>query len=301
MNASRMLLTCILLAQGFALGALTEGDLSVLDAAFEATFRESPTGGMGVWTDPAQVPTNFTEWAYSLTTREGCLGRFRSHLPAGAAYSDAEICEAFPVCLMRRGAVQAAATNKWTNAWLNDEGIVDNMFFLCQNALASTNNIPAMESIGAVEGNSIFGSDPFHSVMAALGVSDARTRYLCGAATNVRSVAYGKISSAMNAYITVYTNGCDSATSSVVENAAATFNPLVWQSRYWIPTIDMLSVVAVPGYKNSHERAAYVSNRLERADTSFYERRYLEEAKSQLDQLSASDFTTPNFTGTPQW
>ena len=71
------------LAQGLALHALTESDLSTLDAAFEATFRESPSGGLGVWTDPAKVPTNYTEWAYSLTTRTGCLGRFRLHLPQG--------------------------------------------------------------------------------------------------------------------------------------------------------------------------------------------------------------------------
>ena len=102
-------------------------------------------------------------------------------------------------------------------------------------------------------------------------------------------------------YIRVYTNGCDSATSSVVENAAATFNPLTWQGRYWIPHVDTLAAVAVPGYKNSHERAEYVSNKLERADTTFYERRYLLEVKAQLDALTESDFTVPNFTGTPQW
>ncbi|MBR3924110.1 MAG: hypothetical protein IKJ45_13410, partial [Kiritimatiellae bacterium] len=88
-----------LLAQCPALHALTEEDIATLDAAFEATFREGPTGGMGVWTDPAKVPTNYTEWAYALTTREGCLGRFRMHLPQGASYTDDEICEAFPICL----------------------------------------------------------------------------------------------------------------------------------------------------------------------------------------------------------
>ena len=88
---------------------------------------------------------------------------------------------------------------------------------------------------------------------------------------------------------------------SVVENAAATFNPLTWQARYWIPTVDTLAAVAVPGYKNSHERSEYVSNKLERADTSFYERKYLLEVKAQLDTLTESDFTVPNFTGTPQW
>lgn len=88
---------------------------------------------------------------------------------------------------------------------------------------------------------------------------------------------------------------------SVVENAAATFNPLTWQARYWIPTVDTLAAVAVPGYKNSHERAEYVSNKLERADTSFYERKYLLEVKAQLDALTESDFTVPNFTGTSQW
>lgn len=88
---------------------------------------------------------------------------------------------------------------------------------------------------------------------------------------------------------------------SVVENAAATFNPLTWQARYWIPTVDTLAAVAVPGYKTSHERAEYVSNKLERADTSFYERKYLLEVKAQLDALTENDFTVPNFTGTPQW
>ena len=273
-----------LLTQCLALHALTEEDIATLDAAFEATFRESPSGGMGVWTDPSKVPTNYTDWAYALTTREGCLGRFRMHLPQGALYTDDEICEAFPICLQRRCVAQLASTNKWTLAWECDEGIVDNMFFLCENALASTNNIPMMEVIGAStsETNAMYKSDAFESIMAALGMTDESTRYLCAA-------------------YTVYTNGCDSATSSVVENAAATFNPLTWQARYWIPTVDTLAAVAVPGYKNSHERAEYVSNKLERADTTFYERRYLLEVKAQLDALTESDFTVPNFTGTPQW
>ena len=280
-----------LLTQCLALHALTEEDIATLDAAFEATFREGPTGGMGVWTDPSKVPTNYTEWAYALTTREGCLGRFRMHLPQGASYTDDEICEAFPVCLQRRCASQIASTNKWTTAWEWDEGIVDNMFFLCENALASTNNIPLMEVIGAStsETNAMYKSDAFESIMAALGMTDECTRYLCAAYTNSTHWARGIVPAAIYGYIPVYTNGCDSATSSVVENAA------------WIPHVDTLAAVAVPGYKNSHERAEYVSNKLERADTSFYERKYLLEVKAQLDALTESDFTVPNFTGTPQW
>ena len=271
MTTKYILLGVALLVQCPALHALTEEDIATLDAAFEATFRESPSGGMGVWTDPSKVPTNYTDWAYALTTREGCLGRFRMHLPQGALYTDDEICEAFPICLQRRCVAQLASTNKWTLAWECDEGIVDNMFFLCENALASTNNIPMMEVIGA----SVY--------------------------TNSAHWARGMVSAAIYRYNKVYTNGCDSATSSVVENAAATFNPLTWQGRYWIPHVDTLAAVAVPGYKNSHERAEYVSNKLERADTTFFERRYLLEVKAQLDALTENDFTVPNFTGTPQW
>ena len=303
MTTKHILFSCALLTPCLALHALTEEDIAMLDAAFVATFRESPTGGFGVWTDPSKVPTNYTEWAYALTTREGCLGRFRMHLPQGASYTDDEICEAFPVCLQRRCASQIASTNKWTTAWEWDEGIVDNMFFLCENALASTNNIPLMEVIGAStsETNAMYKSDAFESIMAALGMTDESTRYLCAAYTNSTHWARGIVPAAIYGYIPVYTNGCDSATSSVVENAAATFNPLTWQARYWIPTVDTLAAVAVPGYKNSHERAEYVSNKLERADTSFYERKYLLEVKAQLDTLTESDFTVPNFTGTPQW
>ena len=303
MTTKHILFSCALLTPCLALHALTEEDIAMLDAAFVATFRESPTGGFGVWTDPSKVPTNYTEWAYALTTREGCLGRFRMHLPQGASYTDDEICEAFPVCLQRRCASQIASTNKWTTAWEWDEGIVDNMFFLCENALASTNNIPLMEVIGAStsETNAMYKSDAFESIMAALGMTDESTRYLCAAYTNSSHWARGIVPAAIYGYIPVYTNGCDSATSSVVENAAATFNPLTWQARYWIPTVDTLAAVAVPGYKNSHERAEYVSNKLERADTSFYERKYLLEVKAQLDTLTESDFTVPNFTGTPQW
>ena len=303
MTTKYILLGVALLAQCPALHALTEEDFATLDAAFEATFRESPSGGMGVWTDPSKVPTNYTEWAYALTTREGCLERFRRHLPQGALYTDDEICEAFPICLQRRCVAQLASTNKWTLAWECDEGIVDNMFFLCENALASTNNIPVMEVIGASEAetNAMYKSDAFESIMAALGMTDESTRYLCAAYTNSTHWARGIVPAAIYGYIPVYTNGCDSATSSVVENAAATFNPLTWQARYWIPTVDTLAAVAVPGYKNSHERAEYVSNKLERADTTFYERRYLLEVKAQLDALTENDFTVPNFTGTPQW
>ena len=263
MTLKHILLGVALLVQCLALHALTEEDIATLDAAFEATFREGPTCGINVWVDPAKVPTNYTEWAYALTTREGCLGRFRMHLPQGASYTDDEICEAFPVCLQRRCAAQIASTNKWTTAWEREEGIVDHMFFLCENALC--------------------------------------TRYLCAAYTNSTHWARGIVPAAIYGYIPVYTNGCDSATSSVVENAAATFNPLTWQGRYWIPHVDTLAAVAVPGYKNSHERVEYVSNKLERADTSFYERKYLLEVKAQLDTLTESDFTVPNFTGTPQW
>ena len=303
MTIKHILLGVTLLTQCLALHALTEEDIATLDAAFEATFREGPTGGMGVWTDPSKVPTNYTEWAYALTTREGCLGRFRMHLPQGASYTDDEICEAFPVCLQRRCASQIASTNKWTTAWEWDEGIVDNMFFLCENALASTNNIPLMEVIGAStsETNAMYKSDALSSILVALGMTDERTRYLCSVYTNSGHWARHSGTGPIYKYIKVYTNGCDSATSSVVENAAATFNPLTWQARYWIPTVDTLAAVAVPGYKNSHERAKYVSNKLERADTSFYERKYLLEVKAQLDALTESDFTVPNFTGTPQW
>ena len=297
-----------LLTPCLALHALTEEDIAMLDAAFEATFREGPTGGMGVWTDPSKVPTNYTEWAYALTTREGCLGRFRMHLPQGASYTDDEICEAFPICLQRRCIVQMTSTNKLTWAWQNGEGIVDNMFFLCENALASTNNIPIMEMIGASasETNSIlyrstYRSYAFESILVALGMTDEKTCYLCSIYTNSAHWARHSGTGPIDMYIRVYTNGCDSATSSVVENAAATFNPLTWQARYWIPTVDTLAAVAVPGYKNSHERAEYVSNKLERADTTFYERRYLLEVKAQLDALTENDFTVPNFTGTPQW
>ena len=303
MTLKHILLGVTLLTQCLALHALTEEDIAMLDAAFVATFRESPTGGFGVWTDPSKVPTNYTEWAYALTTREGCLGRFRMHLPQGASYTDDEICEAFPVCLQRRCASQIASTNKWTTAWEWDEGIVDNMFFLCENALASTNNIPLMEVIGAStsETNAMYKSDALSSILVALGMTDERTRYLCSVYTNSGHWARHSGTGPIYKYIKVYTNGCDSATSSVVENAAATFNPLTWQARYWIPTVDTLAAVAVPGYKNSHERAEYVSNKLERADTSFYERKYLLEVKAQLDTLTESDFTVPNFTGTPQW
>lgn len=303
MTLKHILLGVALLTQCLALHALTEEDIATLDAAFVATFRESPTGGFGVWTDPSKVPTNYTEWAYALTTREGCLGRFRMHLPQGASYTDDEICEAFPVCLQRRCASQIASTNKWTTAWEWDEGIVDNMFFLCENALASTNNIPLMEVIGAStsETNAMYKSDALSSILVALGMTDERTRYLCSVYTNNGHWARHSGTGPIYKYIKVYTNGCDSATSSVVENAAATFNPLTWQARYWIPTVDTLAAVAVPGYKNSHERAEYVSNKLERADTSFYERKYLLEVKAQLDTLTESDFTVPNFTGTPQW
>ncbi len=303
MTTKHILFSCALLTQCLALHALTEEDIAMLDAAFVATFRESPTGGFGVWTDPSKVPTNYTEWAYALTTREGCLGRFRMHLPQGASYTDDEICEAFPVCLQRRCASQIASTNKWTTAWEWDEGIVDNMFFLCENALASTNNIPLMEVIGAStsETNAMYKSDALSSILVALGMTDERTRYLCSVYTNSGHWARHSGTGPIYKYIKVYTNGCDSATSSVVENAAATFNPLTWQDRYWIPTVDTLAAVAVPGYKNSHERAEYVSNKLERADTTFYERKYLLEVKAQLDTLTESDFTVPNFTGTPQW
>ena len=222
------------------------------DAAFEATFREGPTGGMGVWTDPSKVPTNYTEWAYALTTREGCLGRFRMHLPQGASYTDDEICEAFPICLQRRCIVQMTSTNKLTWAWQNGEGIVDNMFFLCENALASTNNIPIMEMIGASasETNSIlyrstYRSYAFESILVALGMTDEKTCYLCSIYTNSAHWARHSGTGPIDMYIRVYTNGCDSATSSVVENAAATFNPLTWQARYWIPTVDTLAAVAV--------------------------------------------------------
>ena len=303
MTTKHILFSCALLTPCLALHALTEEDIAMLDAAFVATFRESPTGGFGVWTDPSKVPTNYTEWAYALTTREGCLGRFRMHLPQGASYTDDEICEAFPVCLQRRCASQIASTNKWTTAWEWDEGIVDNMFFLCENALASTNNIPMMEVIGALTSktNAMYKSDALSSILVALGMTDERTRYLCSVYTNSAHWARGMVSAAIYRYNKVYTNGCDSATSSVVENAAATFNPLTWQGRYWIPHVDTLAAVAVPGYKNSHERAEYVSNKLERADTSFYERKYLLEVKAQLDALTENDFTVPNFTGTPQW
>ena len=303
MTIKHILLGVTLLTQCLALHALTEEDIAMLDAAFVATFRESPTGGFGVWTDPSKVPTNYTEWAYALTTREGCLGRFRMHLPQGASYTDDEICEAFPVCLQRRCASQIASTNKWTTAWEWDEGIVDNMFFLCENALASTNNIPLMEVIGAStsETNAMYKSDALSSILVAFGMTDERTRYLCSVYTNSGHWARHSGTGPIYKYIKVYTNGCDSATSSVVENAAATFNPLTWQARYWIPTVDTLAAVAVPGYKNSHERAEYVSNKLERADTSFYERKYLLEVKAQLDALTENDFTVPNFTGTPQW
>ena len=303
MTLKHILLGVALLVQCPALHALTEEDIATLDAAFEATFREGPSGGMGVWTDPSKVPTNYTDWAYALTTREGCLGRFRMHLPQGALYTDDEICEAFPICLQRRCVAQLASTNKWTLAWECDEGIVDNMFFLCENALASTNNIPMMEVIGALTSktNAMYKSDALSSILVALGMTDERTRYLCSVYTNSAHWARGMVSAAIYRYNKVYTNGCDSATSSVVENAAATFNPLTWQARYWIPTVDTLAAVAVPGYKNSHERAEYVSNRLERADTTFFERRYLLEVKAQLDALTESDFTVPNFTGTPQW
>ena len=303
MTLKHILLGVALLTPCLALHALTEEDIAMLDAAFVATFREGPTGGFGVWTDPSKVPTNYTEWAYALTTREGCLGRFRMHLPQGASYTDDEICEAFPVCLQRRCASQIASTNKWTTAWEWDEGIVDNMFFLCENALASTNNIPMMEVIGALTSktNAMYKSDALSSILVALGMTDERTRYLCSVYTNSAHWARGMVSAAIYRYNKVYTNGCDSATSSVVENAAATFNPLTWQGRYWIPHVDTLAAVAVPGYKNSHERAEYVSNKLERADTTFYERKYLLEVKAQLDTLTESDFTVPNFTGTPQW
>lgn len=177
------------------------------------------------------------------------------------------------------------------------------MFFLCENALASTNNIPLMEVIGAStsETNAMYKSDALSSILVALGMTDERTRYLCSVYTNSGHWARHSGTGPIYKYIKVYTNGCDSATSSVVENAAATFNPLTWQGRYWIPTVDTLAAVAVPGYKNSLERAEYVSNKLERADTSFYERKYLLEVKAQLDTLTESDFTVPNFTGTPQW
>ena len=46
-----------LLTQCLALHALTEEDIATLDAAFEATFREGPTGGMGVWTELATNTT----------------------------------------------------------------------------------------------------------------------------------------------------------------------------------------------------------------------------------------------------
>ncbi len=293
----------VVLAQVLALHALTESDLSALDAAFEATFREGPILGIGVCADPTQVPTNYTEWAYALTTRAGCLGRFRMHLPQGMAYTDEEMCEALPICLQRRCSAQMASTNKGTTTWERDEGIVENMFHLCKNALASTNNIPIMEAIGASGGDtdSLYKTDAHYSILAALGTTDECTRYLCSVYTNRTHWANYCGTSAICGYIITYTNGCDSATSSVVENAAATFNPLTWQARYWIPHVDTLAAVAVPGYKHSHERAAYVSNKLERADTSFHERRYLLEVQSQLDQLAEEDFTTPNFTGTPQW
>ena len=225
------------------------------------------------------------------------------HLPQGASYTDNEICEAFPVCLQRRCAAQIASTNKWMTAWEREEGIVDHMFFLCENALASTNNIPMMEVIGALtsETNAMYKSDALSSILVALGMTDERTRYLCSVYTNSAHWARHSGTGPIYKYIKVYTNGCDSATSSVVENAAATFNPLAWQARYWIPTVDTLAAVAVPGYKNSHERAEYVSNKLERADTTFFERRYLLEVKAQLDALTENDFTVPNFTGTPQW
>ena len=88
MTLKHILLGVALLTQCLALHALTEEDIATLDAAFEATFREGPTCGINVWVDPAKVPTNYTEWAYALTTREGCLGRFRRHLPQGVTYSD---------------------------------------------------------------------------------------------------------------------------------------------------------------------------------------------------------------------
>ena len=69
MTTKHILFSCALLTPCLALHALTEEDIATLDAAFEATFRESPSGGMGVWTDPSKVPTNYTEWAYALTTR----------------------------------------------------------------------------------------------------------------------------------------------------------------------------------------------------------------------------------------
>ena len=55
MTTKHILFSCALLTPCLALHALTEEDIATLDAAFEATFREGPTGGMGVWTDPSKV------------------------------------------------------------------------------------------------------------------------------------------------------------------------------------------------------------------------------------------------------
>ena len=68
MTIKHILLGVTLLTQCLALHALTEEDIATLDAAFEATFRESPSGGMGVWTDPSKVPTKSGKiWGQTLS------------------------------------------------------------------------------------------------------------------------------------------------------------------------------------------------------------------------------------------
>ncbi len=49
MPIKRIIMVASVLAQCLALSALTGSDLSLLDAAFEATFRKGPLLGIAVW------------------------------------------------------------------------------------------------------------------------------------------------------------------------------------------------------------------------------------------------------------
>ena len=291
-------------AEALALTAIAEvGDFSPQEMAdFDRAFKTLIGRVIGpprmCWSDEEAANWKETHpYFIRLNTPTGYVDEVNKLMPTGSCYSVEEVTVALAQCVTNRVFLFRCESGA---ARLDDEDHPESLY--TGNMMLRFEALPPSRSAADRLMPLLFDpsvSDYRSSLSVALirtmGVGDETTRFIYSVGTNT-AIRVGSMPEYAVDLLSIYTNGCDSATSGVVLNATATFAVSEYSSRHFTKWHDLLYLATVPGYERSRMRYDLVTNQV---DTASW-RRYFRPIKEVLDALQESDFTTPVFSGTPQ-
>ena len=241
---------------------------------------------------------SYSPYLIRVLSPTGYVAEVNGLMPTGTVYSAEEVTVALAQCISNRVSVYRRVP---VSGIVRPDDFTEDM--ITGNMMLHFKILPQSSAAARRLSPLLFDSEvaDYHSAIATtmgyvLDVSDESTRFVYICSTNALISTDGMMPVYVDKLLSLYTNGCDSVMSGVVQNAVMTFTSPECSARHFTKWHDLLYLATVPGYERSRMRYDLVTNQVD----TVYWRRYFRLIKDELDALQESDFTTPVFSGTPQ-